>query len=474
MMEAFGTAKKFFAEEVPEGDRRAFLKYIYSNASFFLSIMPMEYSLIDKNQQFVRMNNRGRQLEMHEILKVRLINNTTVTDINKRKKYFANWNDMVECLKDILMEGIDTDDKKSLLDIINVEEKEIVRPTKREPLNWAIVTIPEFLLIALGRYLQKEVSQLPAKLLEIFDTCLLKSITENTVDEFMCVLNKQLELLRNYFIFISRGNESYTLGKKLKTKQDDSDNGEDISGFIKDENYNMYKQPLIYLQSFLHVSTEPHHWLIRAFDRLSQENGPVNIFNFITQLETIDNELIGIRDLKPKCASDDFIEGNMTYGSISYYWFYRLDYELLKSWKKIPNGEKDPWEKLRNDENVKQLIKAFRFRRCNSIEHIDARNKEGQGLSKELLDSFGNLALISRAQNSKLNSSPPDGKKQIIIGTYAESLKMVRFIWGEQKIEDEGKDMFRLLREKVEKGINNTKTMDTTVTPQSVNTEVNL
>ncbi len=225
---AYTAAVNLFKEKEKEGTAADFSKYIYNYASFFLSEMPEDYSLIDKNQHFVRMNNRGKQLEHHEILKVTLIGGKTdKEDKEKQNKYFNIWDSMVELLKDIpeeKYEGKSTsnNDQNPLtnpptLENILAYNKPCDKPTKREPLNWAIVTIPEFLLIALARHCNSpDISHDPTKLTEIFKS----KENDINVDDFMALLEKQIAHLKNYFIFISKNDERYSLGKKLTGKVD--------------------------------------------------------------------------------------------------------------------------------------------------------------------------------------------------------------------------------------------------------------
>jgi uncharacterized protein with ParB-like and HNH nuclease domain len=72
---------------VIDNKRDSFSKYVYENASFFISKVPDHYSLIDKNLQFVRMNNRGKQLESHDVLKIKLAANIKMnrTGMNSSK-----------------------------------------------------------------------------------------------------------------------------------------------------------------------------------------------------------------------------------------------------------------------------------------------------------------------------------------------------------------------------------------------------
>ena len=211
---------------------------------------------------------------------------------------------------------------------------------------------------------------------------------------------------------------------------------------------------LIAVQSFLHVSTEPHHWLVSAFDWCegNSKNGKINAIDLVKALEDIDNNLIHdeTRRLSPIQTLN-----TMRYDkAISYYWFYRLDYELLKLyWNE--NKHSDLWCNIRNagsDDVVRKLIRDFRFRQCGSVEHIKPQHKMEGNPDIPADHSFGNLALISASRNSKFSNVHPDGKKGIILETqspYTESLKMAHFLWLNQNIEQEGEMMHEILHKSV-------------------------
>ena len=470
METAYETARDFFQNSVPDKDKNDFAKYIYEKATFFLSKMPEDYSPIDKNQHFVRMNNRGKQLEKHEILRVLLMRDVSVKET--RNKYNKIWNDMVECLKDIPSNNYTADGDNA--DASNVNQKQGTlppslenilkgqkeftgnKPETREPLNWAIVTIPEFLLIALRRYSGQNISPDQAKLLERFHDYLGKI----DIEKFMSVVKEQTESLCKYFIFISRATEGYTLGKKKTDNK--PDDGTEVSAFT-DSNDNNRKR-LIHLQSFLHVSTEPHHWLIHAFKWLQGEDKSIDAF--IEELERIDNSLLDEkpRELRPKYINN---VDELSYGSTSYYWFYRLDYELLKAWEVETKDDNNPWKDFVNNTEVKDLIKCYRFRKCNSIEHIIPQTSEGPGHKESQRDdTFGNLALIQGSMNSRFYNYNIPAKKELILKSKndvntAHSLKMVHFLWNNKVTEtpefvkDEGGKMFKFLKEKIPVGRQN-------------------
>ncbi|WP_176466204.1 DUF262 domain-containing protein [Aliifodinibius salipaludis] len=103
-----------------------------------------------------------------------------------------------------------------------------------------------------------------------------------------------------------------------------------------------------------------------------------------------------------------------------HYWFYKLEYLLWRKMKKERSEEK---------------ITSFKITAKNSVEHIAPQNPRGgktkKELPKELLDSFGNLALVSRSLNSSLSNSTYKVKKEKFnesneVRNRIESLKLLR------------------------------------------------
>ena len=372
-------------------DAQAFSKCIYEHAAFFLAEVPTGYSLMEKNQQFVRMNNRGKQLEKHEILKVQLIPRI---DEQKRNKAFATWNDMANCLTGLGdNENSESAEKGESLEAILQATDDGKELNGGEALYTSIVSNPEFLLIALARYCKEAISHNKDKLIETFHEKLLRgddSTVAAAIHAFIDVLEKQVKLLEKCFIFISKGGV-YELSESEELSLDfgDESNG---------------KKRLIVVQSFLYVSREPHHWLIPAFDWCSEFlEKKVDAEKFISELERIDNALVP--DAERKLELKD-----MNYGNVSHYCFYRLDYELWKFYGK--KQENKIWSKLPDDDGVKKLVRDFRFRSCGSVEHIIPQNPITATPGTQPDHSFGNLALISGSRNSKFSNLGMEGKKK--------------------------------------------------------------
>jgi hypothetical protein len=384
MVMAFNAAKNFLKRKKEDENLP---KYIYEHAAFFLSEVPSSYSLMEKNQQFVRMNNRGKQLEQHEILKVQLI---SLIGDEERKNAFDIWNIMAACLSGSGGKQDDESPAKSLKDILRENDastSDTDEPGGGEALTTAIVSIPEFLLIALARYCQQRdnnpISHDKDRLIETFHEILLQGndhTRAKNVNNFIRVLETQVKLLENFFIFINSGSGQDTRYKLGRSSRDDQslDFADELDG----------KRRLIVAQSFLYVSTEPHLWLVSAFNWCSKfiykkvDGDFLQVF--IRELEKTDNE-------QHPLPSNE-IRKNWSYGHIDRYWFWKLDYILWEKRKELFKDKKDHLK----------AVEKYVFRQNRSIEHLHPQNQpKADQWEETALHSFGNLAMISASFNSQ-------------------------------------------------------------------------
>lgn len=480
MVKAYEFAKNFFEEKKQSNtdDVERFAEYIYRKVTFFMAEVPPSYEIKDKNLQFVRMNHRGKQLEKHEILKVKLIQSL---DAEVQTQYFDIWNKMTRCLTGNGSIS-PSDQDRSLKEILADSGKsKNAEDSDDESLYIAIVSVPEFLLIALARFIATEpllkdkgisVSHDKEKLISEFESVLGTKDGNLTrfndaapISKFLEKLKEQTELLESYFIFRSRKEEDTNyVFNRLGKREAINENGELVeSKFDLNDASDANKLHLRTVQSYLYVSTLPHHWLIEAFDWCAGR-GKIKISDFIRALEKIDNDVI---ESKRRISLPKFDE--MTYNNgINRYWFYRLDYELWKLGNVLNDmGQDDPWSNYKKElKKTKDpdLLKQFRFRRCNSVEHIIPQ-KDHDGHDNKVkagaIHGFGNLALISGSRNSKFSNYSTGEKKQFIINSanpYTESLKMLHFLYDEKtlkgEVQTEGELMYQLLNSAVTQGIN--------------------
>ena len=87
------------------------------------------------------------------------------------------------------------------------------------------------------------------------------------------------------------------------------------------------------------------------------------------------------------------------------YWFWRLDYYLWENREKLFDNK----HLFRfTDNKVLKIVSSYIFRTNRSIEHFQPQDqsKNHEWASKEAIDSFGNLAMISPGFNSQQSNDP--------------------------------------------------------------------
>jgi hypothetical protein len=185
------------------------------------------------------------------------------------------------------------------------------------------------------------------------------------------------------------------------------------------------------LQSMLYVSnTQQEYWLvpllyfinenqIELYKKDSSERSEL----LTAWLEKHDNEMAKARAIQKQLrqvAEDGLNTNFFTTNPINVdfnklldrglgserYWFFKLDYLLLKQWKL--NGLPEKYTAS------KKFVDRFQFRQSRSVEHVSPQNPEEHYAKwdEKDLHSFGNLALISNSTNSSYNNWQPLAKRE--------------------------------------------------------------
>jgi len=382
------------------------------------------------------MNEAGKGLENHEILKVRLLKKLGENDFDQCTKIWNMVSQMDKCLVRQKEKELVEDFKKRIFNAFanpfqvlahdkdSVQQKSDtisnIKAVSNKPATnvinrdeGAILDFQEFLLLVLALTMDSVSTGFDKnKLLKSFEALgdeqkLIKSFFDNLL---------KYRLLFDYFIIRTTSTDGRTTTYSL--------------------NYsNSLKQALIHYQSMLNVSTSYNIWLIplmKELDKISSDEKAKD-FKFLDFLKTWDNERHGG-------------EIHLNYGSISRYWFWRLDYYL--------------WE--RRDElfesKAKEIANHYVFRPNRSIEHIapqTPKSNSSVNLKESLLHTFGNLAMISSGQNSSLQNESYEIKKAYIasfingsVGGSIESLKMLKIFefetWNEENVKKHHDDMIEI------------------------------
>ena len=452
-----------FIEGMPSEDRFPFAAYVYNHMNFFISDLPAGYSPKDLNKYFERMNTTGKNLEQHEILKVKLLSNLD----NDIDRYMLLWNKLSdvdtllirrrkdENLEDIkrsalsssistiiannLINGIngvsDLSTSKSINDIVPVA----VAPKSEREINKGsrcAITFPYLLLQVLYRKLNKKINChindffKPSNLLSTFEEYLPFSgndVNKNDIQEFMEMLVKARLALD--ICFVRPTEYGYSLDMAL-----DEDN-EDL-------------KKLMMLESMLYVSSSNytnHRWFNWLMDQV--ENGIPNVNDMYKSLKSFINNTFALPPY-----------GALNYTGDNRFWFWKLDFHIWENRSTL--FEKDSQEM--------GIVENYIFKRNRSIEHIAPQTPQSNSRMKwentpdddTLRDSFGNLVMISQGLNSTLSNESYEVKtahvQSYCNGAKSGSIESLKLLivhkdypngWTKESIREHGKKMYKLLEE---------------------------
>ncbi|WP_348800410.1 DUF262 domain-containing protein [Flavobacterium adhaerens] len=457
-----------------------FVKFLNNYVVILRVEVPKE---TDLNHYFEIMNNRGEQLEKHEVLKSQLLSYlekiedpteketaktlfTTIWDgcsqmeryiqyafhKDQRSSFFGNtWNEFLLNEFDDLIVKYKRPENKESVTIEDVSIKSIignpkyanivVDNTSETPERFnSVINFQNFLLHCL--LILKEDNEFKLddkKLISNFDFLKKLRVDEQIqfVKEYIFCVLKTKFLLDNYVIkreFINNS-ESWSL-KKLHFYNDKSQSYIGTFGTEENEGDN---RTLIWLLSMFHT-VAPNmmykHWLNATLKYLHTNYSITGIDSrsYIAYLENFATQLIFNRFLADN-QSDYFniiydTEYNATLDNKTINWsklrYSKVENNLVFNYidylliKEILN------EGFSEIKGIKSFVSKFEFTFRSSVEHYYPQNpKEGFGkLKEEHLHSIGNLTLISHSKNSAMNNYMPKAKKEHYRdGTVADSVK---------------------------------------------------
>lgn len=437
-----------FKQEIGKEKAAEIALFIYEKIQLIFTEVPKE---TDLNKLFEIINNRGVQLQHHEILKAKLL---AKLDDQHRFEYSCIWDacaymesyvekNIRDVLKIRIQDLFENDAAEigeeqlrvasNILELVSRNENadstswnlekilsedipEIKKDEKEEEIYEAdevrsIISFPMLLQHTLRIFLAKnnkpDISKiLDKELLNIFDNHILDP---KDVASFIELLWEVRYLFDKHVIkwvrledgeahLISRlekyeNNENYYL---RRVQRDASTNkGEAL------------------LQSFLYHSQQitTQYWLTPYLKYLIDNKGG-DSFNYLKHL---DNHLFCSGETEPLIERTKKFLDNSSYSAptpfnisfleessgttFPHYWFYKLEFVL---WSKLAEEKDQRW-------------RNFKFTAKNSVEHISPQTQKDTDtntVSEELLDCFGNLSLVSRSINSEYSNLPYNEKRQ--------------------------------------------------------------
>jgi hypothetical protein len=466
-------------------DLKSFFSYLKEYVKILRVEVPQD---TDLNHYFEIMNNRGEQLEKHEILKSRMLNvlknNKSYTELfntiweacanmdsyvqygfstAQRTKIFGkNWNefhhanfgDLIDNEPTDMATENETNDSLNINNIINwkkvdnpFENKKTTDSDTPERFN-SVINFSNFLLHVLKLQLEEDISLDDKRLLETFEG---KYLTEANVKIFAYNLLKTKFLFDNYIIkreYTSEGDE-WSLKQLVINDNKESKNN---TAYYKNrfDTENETKTVLILLSMF-HVSAPTliyKHWLNAVLKYLFEQKQSISSNSYVEYLEDLGKAYMTDRYLssnpedyhkiiytnKAKSQNNTSELGNLDKGTdVENFIFNYVDYLL---WK----------EKTLNYTNF-----SFAFR--SSVEHYYPQNpmENIEKLEESTLNCFGNLCLVTNSENSRLSNFTPEMKKGFYSKQPNQSIKqkimMKEDVWNKDAIETHQRAMENLLRE---------------------------
>lgn len=409
--------KNFFAKELSEIDKSAFSQYVFKNLSFFISRLPQDYSSKALNKYFETMNSTGKNLENHEILKVDILKSTTRFDKAKLAEIWNAVSDMDQRLirrrskderqSDLVVRfrnayyAAANEDINLIFDsqsINKLSEKKItegkiypkIGKIKAEPNKpsqqrlsknngfHSIISFSEFLLQVLWIVIGENRNSISTD--EFFDVNNL----QETFKKYWSCINPDsfiLSLLRYRLLY-----DRYV----INISNDDSNFDLELSDDNTDDEGNTYHDNLLMYEAMLYVNSSAKTYYFWLPELLKYVDGPEHtcfeIYEHIRGTDELRHPFSVISD-----------PDNLSYKVVDRYWFWKLDFII--------------WQKRRTifpDENVRIVADHYSFRRTRSIEHIAPQTPDEKStldLTEGQLNCFGNLVMISSAQNSGLSNS---------------------------------------------------------------------
>ena len=447
-------------------DKETFRDKFFKQTCIFRTELPKETEL---NHYFEIMNNRGEQLEKHEILKAQLMNQID----DSYKEVFAQVWEACSFMGDYIWnnglpiallekEEFSFENIVSLLgkdeNNRNNESQTIVallgKGVERLPEGFkqgeesktydyrSVIEFPTFLLYVYHLINpDKEISFDDKKLLETF-----KGYQE--AETFIMALLRYRIYFDRYVIknsLVPNERESKWGIRRYKI-EDTLDT--DFESINEEEKTEM-------LQAMFHyatVSNDKKDWLLRLLEENVKEKDLYSVLKSELEKE--------IKSISLEEASFKSVPIKIFY--YFEYMLWEVYYDYVRGKDKI-DGTKKISSILTKIDGVKGFFSSFYFRQLSSKEHLLPQNKissikvdESITLEKQeeerakILHCFGNLCLISSSENSSANKEHPEYKKESFYNnTSLKRLMMFETFsgneWNVQEIKIHQKEMKNLL-----------------------------
>ncbi|WP_426491236.1 DUF262 domain-containing protein [Hymenobacter sp. 102] len=450
----------------------------------------------DLNHYFEIMNSRGEQLEKHEVLKAQLLGHlqgesaslqagariwdacsimdqhmVKAFDSQLRTQLFTSSSgaldrvpDSFDHIREVVVGSVADNTPQTsgakLLDLLDSPEQVGASNSEAEtsePRLGSVVSFPNFLLLTLKVYTARDLALDDNQLIDSFG-----KVLQNTPDKaafvkgFLHCLLKCRLLLDRYVIKREYTHDQYKW-RLRSLKPESSSDSERFGNTFESE---ADTRQAVMLLAMFHVSFPQatyKHWLAGVL-RFLHATGPGLVAkDYIRYLEQLSDAFYYDRFATTPLSyhtiifTNEAVPVNHTVNEdvlhqgthVPNFIFNRLDYLIWKTSR----------VELRKDYQIPR-IEEFEFTFRSSVEHFYPQNPKGEisnPLDQKILNSFGNLCLISASKNSELSNYSPKAKAEHYNKSSAiESLKQQLMMqqcntWDLTAIEAHQQEMIGLL-----------------------------
>lgn len=423
------------------------------NKSDFINKLKQTFFLLvsipkgtNPNQFFETMNNRGEQLELHELVKAKILE--TMKDCIEERNVASEIWDAVANMNGFVFNHFSNEIKQSIFDnnnesLIPSSFFDLVKSFSNNEKEQKKLSLEEFLDknddTTTNCSQEKEIKDVSANLKSIISFPTFLMITASDGKEDFSLDEKKLldspvsdnwktkEVAQNFIYKLLKYRLLFDKHIVKRENVIDEDSWVLGTGNINEQSQ-IDNRNLILMESCLRVTyTSPKnmHWIGQVLSELDKNED----VNTVLLLELYASEKVKNADYK-----------NTTGFGIQRIVFTYLDYILAKNNEAYANF-------------------SFKFR--NSIEHFYPQHPfEGEYWKDEDLNSFGNLALLSVSDNSRFSNLPPMAKYEYLKSVVNQNPKLNEMAkimnednkgWTQEKAKRHREEMYKLLEDNLAK-----------------------
>jgi hypothetical protein len=469
ILNGYRLIKKILPQKLAENkiDPQQFSNFLFENVQIMRVKVPKD---TDLNHYFEIMNNRGEQLEKHEVLKSRMMEalkddkesqnclhlvweacanmekyvqmgfSPKQRDAIFGDKYWSSFDvNGFEALREKvtqLTDGLPDRGSEQTLDEIIGQARGNVKQRRDdespERFN-TVINFPNFLLHVLRVQTEQDIPLDDKRLISTFESIVLKGddvaekVRKFTFDLLRCKFLYDQYIIKREFI---KGTDGWSLKRLSRDHQQRKPYYKNTFG-DEDANGSDNRRILTLLSAF-HVSTPTlvyKHWLNAALHYLFTAE-TILADTYLNHLESVAKAFVFDRFLSANGGLDYFemIFGNKGSCQTTRETVSKGQMETRLSFGNIENNlvfnfmDYLLWVK---HQTADIIVKDYEFTFRSSVEHYYPQHPlpGHDSLPPETLNSFGNLCLISHSKNSRLSNFMPEAKKEYYRNNTIDSVK---------------------------------------------------